>query len=99
MRRALKERVQKKHTDWFTLVIGVCFLYFSYNVIGMVMNYSDINRDYTLAQERLESAKLLNKNLQEERKGLENMAHIEKIAREELGMTKSGEMPYISTRR
>lgn len=99
MRHTRKYREPKKNIDWFILLVGVCFLYFSYNVIGMVLCYNDISRDYNIAKDRLESAKMVNQSLQEERKGLDDVKYIEKIAREELGMTKQGEMPYISTRR
>lgn len=95
----MSSKGSKRNIDWFVLVMGCFVLYFSYTVIGMFMQYTEINRDYASASARLETAKTVNRSLLEEKKGLNDAAYIEKIAREELGMTKNGEMPFISAQR
>ena len=95
----MSSKGSKRNIDWFVLVMGCFVLYFSYTVIGMFMQYTEINRDYASANARLKTAKTVNRSLLEEKKGLNDAAYIEKIAREELGMTKNGEMPFISAQR
>lgn len=99
--RSVRSRCKrKKHgLDWFDIVVfGLCAV-FLYNLSGIFLRYSDVKKDYDSANTRLEMAKNLNEGLKEERKKLNDNSHIEKIAREELGMTKQGEMPYISTKK
>ena len=47
-------------------------------------------------EERLNKAKQINEELSREKDNLNKLEYVEKVAREELGMTKPGEVPYIS---
>ena len=58
---------------------------------------NEVNQQTQIAQQRLEEAQKLNDKLQEEKANLEKPEYIEKVARDELGMTKPGEVPYISS--
>ena len=89
----------KRNIDWFVLVMGCFSIYFMYTVIGMFLQYTEINRDCEAVNARLEAARTMNNNLREEKNGLSDVNYIEKIAREELGMTKRGEMPFISAQK
>lgn len=83
--------------NWFILVL-VCILgYFSYTIVSQQMYLNAVDHDYQAAQERLKAAQEENETLSQEKKELEDPAYIEKLAREDLGMTKQGEMPYISS--
>lgn len=80
----------------FPLILSMFFLYFLYSVFDFISSYADIEENYQKAQIRMETAKTLNAQLHLEKENLSNLSHIEKIAREELGLTKKGEIPYIS---
>ena len=54
--------------------------------------------DYEATRIRLEEARARNAELKKERDSLSDAAYIEKVARESLGMTRQGEVPYISAR-
>ena len=73
--------------------------YFSYMMVSQHFYLNSVNRDYDAAQQRLQSAQQENDALQQEKAQLNDPAYIEKIAREELGMTRQGEMPYIYSRK
>ncbi len=58
---------------------------------------TELNQETVVTQSRLDKAKQINDKLKQEKANLEKRDYIEKVAREELGMTKPGEVPYISS--
>ena len=93
---------RKKNTfrfNWFVVTKVAIIGYFSYTFVEQQIHLNALNRDYEAAQSRLEAAKARNAELKEQRAGLESPEYIEKVAREDLGMTRQGEMPYISAHR
>ena len=93
---------RKKNTfrfNWFVVTMVAIIGYFSYTFVEQQIHLNALNRDYEAAQSRLEAAKARNAELKEQRAGLESPEYIEKVAREDLGMTRQGEMPYISAHR
>lgn len=82
------------------LIIGVFVVIIGY--IGILifkqeMYISELNRQTAEAQQRLEQDQRENQALTEEKQKLRQPEYIEKVAREELGMTRPGEVPYISS--
>lgn len=78
------------------LLITLCVLVYGIWVIGdKAVTLSQLNGDIDKAQQRLEAAQMENQQLKDEQANLSNDAYIEKLAREELGMTRQGEIPYI----
>ncbi len=89
-------RLRGHRLNWFVLVV-VCLLgYFAYTMIDQQLHLNELNRDYVAAEQRLEAARRQNEALKETRAQLEDPAYIEKTAREELGMTHEGELPFIA---
>ena len=88
-----------RRLDWFVVLMVGIVGYFSYMMVSQHFYLNSVNRDYDAAQQRLQSAQQENDALQEEKAQLNDPAYIEKIAREELGMTRQGEMPYIYSRK
>jgi len=84
--------------DWFAVAIIVISLYFSYNFIQQQSRLNAIERNCGEVQLRLDAARQKNQSLRAEKERLESHAYIEKVAREDLGMTRRGEMPYISVK-
>ena len=78
------------------LVLTLFVLCYGVYVIGdKAMTLSHLNNDIDQARVRLEEAQNENQQLKAENASLSDDAYIEKLAREELGMTRQGEIPYI----
>lgn len=92
--RKTQETSKKLNLGW--LLITLCVLVYGIWVIGdKAIILSHLNDDMDKAQQRLEAAQMENQQLKDEQANLSNDAYIEKLAREELGMTRQGEIPYI----
>ena len=85
-----------RKVNWFFLLLVGIVGYFSYTVIAQQMHLNAVDNSYETASARLQAARQTNADLLEERSKLEDPGYIEKVAREELGMTKKDELPYIS---
>ncbi|CUH96461.1 putative membrane protein [Propionispora sp. 2/2-37] len=90
----MKQR-RKYRINWFRLVMVGLIAYFAYLSFGQQAQLNMINQEAEKAQTQLEEAKQLNIKLNEERSRLHDRAYVEKIAREELGLVKPGEVPYV----
>ena len=76
----------------FVITIG----YLGFIIIKQEVYLSQVEEQTIIAEERLNKAKQINEELSREKDNLNKLEYVEKVAREELGMTKSGEVPYIS---
>lgn len=74
----------------------VMIIYLGFIIIKQEMYLNQVEEQTIIAEERLNKAKQINEELTEEKNNLNQVEYIEKVAREELGMTKPGEVPYIS---
>ena len=89
-----KQKIGGLSLGW--LVVTLCVLIYGVYVIGdKAMTISQLNSDMDQARLRLEEAQRENQQLKEENASLSDDTYIEKLAREELGMTRKGEIPYI----
>ena len=77
----------------FVLIIA----YLSFIIVKQEVYMTELNQETVVTQSRLDKAKQINDKLKQEKANLEKRDYIEKVAREELGMTKPGEVPYISS--
>lgn len=75
----------------------VVIAYLGFIIVKQEVYLTELNQETAITQTRLDKAKQINDNLKEEKANLEKRDYIEKVAREELGMTKPGEVPYISS--
>ena len=91
------EKQQKKRGfDWLLLAAAAVVLYFSSLLVSQQVYLNQIGREQESADKRLTTAQTINAELKKERDELNDLSRIEKVAREELGMTKEGELPYSS---
>lgn len=74
----------------------VMIIYLGFIIIKQEMYLNQVEEQTIIAEERLNKAKQINEELTVEKNNLNQVEYIEKVAREELGMTKPGEVPYIS---
>ncbi|WIW71347.1 FtsB family cell division protein [Anaerosinus gibii] len=87
-------RVKPKVT-WFRLVLVGIIVYFGSILVNQQSHLNEISKEQSLADTKLQQVTDLHKSLEEEKHNLNDLAYIEKIAREELGLVKKGEMPFI----
>lgn len=80
---------------WVRLLILCVTGYFIYTLAGQQFDLYAINKEKDAARQKLEQLEQANIHLNEERSRLAKPSYIEKIAREELGLVKPGEIPYI----
>jgi len=99
-RKGGTKRVEERKDGWmpnlFTVIVVLWLLGFGYKFYVQQSHLDEVADDRAVAVTRLEEARARNEALKAERDGLEKPEYIEKVAREELGMTRSGEMPYIA---
>ena len=88
-------RRRKLRIKWFRLAMFAVAGYFIYLLVGQHGQLNAIEAESKAAQQRLEQVTKLNSTLTEEKKQLNNPTYVEKLAREELGLVKPGEVPYI----
>lgn len=74
----------------------IVIIYLGFIIIRQELYLNQVKEQTVIAEERLDKARQINKELTTEKENLNKMEYIEKVAREELGMTKPGEVPYIS---
>ena len=94
----MQQARRKRRLDWFVVVLCAICIYFAYTVFGQQLSLNELNRDLAQVEERLATARQANAALKAEKENLSEAEYIEKTAREELGMTKEGELPYIVKR-
>ena len=92
-----------KRGEWspsiFAVIVALWVIGFGYTFCMQQSHLNEVEEDRAVAISRLEEARARNTALKEERDGLNKPEYIEKVAREELGMTRHGEMPYIAAKK
>ena len=84
--------------NWFASVMFAMIAYFSTVLISQQVHLAHVSENQRIADRRLEKAKATNEKLRRELAALQDINNIEKLAREDLGLAKEGEMPYQATR-
>ena len=80
---------------WLRVLILVTAAYFVYLAIGQQFELYTIHRETAALQDRIAELEQSNKALIDEKSRLASPSYVEKIAREQLGLVKPGEVPYI----
>jgi len=89
-----KKTGKRRHFSWFALLLVVVVAYFVSIFVSQQVYLSQVEKDQAAANQRLQAAQEENQRLREEKENLYRLEYIEKVAREELGMTRRGELPY-----
>lgn len=84
--------------NWFALVMFAMIAYFSTVLVSQQVHLSHVSESQRIADKRLEKAKATNEKLRKELESLKDINNIERLAREDFGFAKEGEMPYQSAR-
>ncbi len=87
-------KLKKASFNWSLLAVAIVVVYFSSVLISQQSHLNQVGRSQAIADRRMDAAVQENERLKKEISELNDISNIERIAREELGMTKKGEMPY-----
>ena len=85
---------QRKGFNWFALFMLIVVAYFSTVLISQQMHLSHVSESQRVADKRLEAVQAENDNLRKQYDELQDLGNIERLAREDLGLAKDGELPY-----
>ena len=86
--------MKKKGFNWFALLMFAVIAYFVTILVSQQVNLSHVSESQYMADKRLEAAKAENDKLKKQYEELQDVSNIERIAREDLGLAKEGELPY-----
>ena len=89
---------KRKSFNWFALFMFVVLAYFGTVLVSQQVHLAHVGESQYMADKRLERAKTENEKLRKEYESLQNLENIERLAREDLGMAKNGELPYQISR-
>nr|WP_231037982.1 cell division protein FtsL [Pectinatus frisingensis] len=89
--------VKKRRFNIFIVITVAVIGYFIYVAVEQQIYINNITQERIAVDKQLAKAKKENAELKQEKEALEDPQYIEKIAREELGMTKKDEIPYVSS--
>ncbi len=89
---------QRKGINWFFVLMFVVVAYFSTVLISQQVHLSHVSESKRIADKRLEAAQAENEKLHKQLEELQDLNNIERLAREDLGLAKDGEMPYQPAR-
>lgn len=88
-----------KKIAWFKILMIAMIAYFGYIGYQQQVNLNSIAQEKAEAEVKLNETRQINEQLTAEKADLSDPQKVEKIAREELGMVKPGELPYISSKK
>jgi cell division protein FtsL len=80
---------------WFRVLTLLAAAYFIYLAVGQQFELYTIQRETHNLKNRIAELEQANNAMIDEKKQLAAPAYVEKIAREQLGLVKPGEVPYI----
>ena len=95
----MAQRRNARRPRWFVITVLLILGYFGSMIVSQGLYLSHVHEDQRLASDRLPAAQAENDRLRAEKERLGELPYIEKLAREELGMTGAGELPYAPGKR
>ena len=95
----MEGRKRKRRVDFFVPLMAIIIGYFAFVLVSQQVHLGQLAENQAAAEARLSAAQEENEALKQEKAALSDPAYIEKIAREELGMTRHAELPYTTARK
>ncbi len=89
--------MKKRRLNIFLIFMMFIAAVFLVSLVKEWAYIAQIREQKAVVETRLQKVTEENKRLKAEKAALQTPKYIEKVAREELGMTKKGEVPYISS--
>ena len=94
----MEGRKRKRRFDFFVPLMAIIIGYFAFVLVSQQVHLGQLAENQAAAEARLSAAQEENEALKQEKAALSDPAYIEKIAREELGMSRHAELPYTTAR-
>ena len=95
----MEGRKRKRRFDFFVPLMAIIIGYFAFVLVSQQVHLGQLAENQAAAEARLSAAQEENEALKQVKAALSDPAYIEKIAREELGMTRHAELPYTTARK
>lgn len=92
----IKKNQKRYKRTLFLLCGGLLIVYTGCSVVTHIVNLYNINAEQEAVTRKIEEERIMKQKLEEEYRQLHDMTYIEQIARDELGLVKEGEVPFIS---
>lgn len=86
---------RKYRMRWFRLLVMFILGYSVFILVNQQIEINAVKHETNATRTRVEQMKQLNQSYSEEKARLSTPAYVEKLAREELGLAKPGEVLYI----
>ena len=86
---------RKYRIRWLRVLILLAAAYFVFLAVDQQFELYTIQRETLSLRDRINELEQTNKALADEKNKLNSPAYVEKIAREQRGLVKPGEVPYI----
>ena len=86
---------RKYRIRWIRVLVLLTAAYFIFLAVGQQFELYTIQRETHNLKNRIAELEQANNAMIDEKKQLAAPAYVEKIAREQLGLVKPGEVPYI----
>jgi cell division protein FtsL len=86
---------KRKRLKWTAMLVLICLGYVAYTFANQERQLSNMRHEAESLRAREATLKAENERLRQEQSLLQSDAYIEKVAREDLGLVKPGETPYI----
>jgi len=100
MPKAIQEKLQTNgklaRTYWFPVVAVLIIGYTLIMLVSQTVTIYTADSEHEEVLKKIEEEKTVQQRLHDECERLQDRGHIEQIAREELGLVKEGEIPFIS---
>jgi len=80
---------------WFRILTLLAAAYFIFLAVGQQFELYTIKRETKSLKSKITELEQTNKSMADEKNLLSSPAYVEKIARDQLGLVKPGEVPYI----
>lgn len=92
MTKSLRKR---RRIKWTVVCLLICVGYVAYLFVDQERQLGGLRREADNLRAREATLKVEHERLSQEQQMLQTDAYMEKVAREELGLVKPGETPYI----
>jgi len=86
---------KRKKSKLIPVIIVAIFAYFVYIAVNQQNIMDAKHKEMEAIQAKIEAERKLNEELKEQKKNVNSDEYIEKMAREKLGMVKSGEKVFV----
>jgi cell division protein FtsB len=94
-RQPASDRTRRRRTVIFTVMIGLALVGFLFAFVYPTRTYLDQRGLIRTAEERLDLIQRETEELQADTERLKGDAEVERIAREQYGLVRPGETPYV----